>query len=292
MMNSFNGNRIVFEDMKSSGKINFIKSDNIRFSLLDYYNSSEREVKRQNESYLPEMARLRHEAFSDNIDMNSLVEKFLFTPGLQAEVDPLDLSFFEMDPNDPKVKHFANRVSLMKVSLRSNIYYGYELIVKATRLKNRITEYLSPNKVDGYNYIPKAKLTAIKEGDTDQLDILVPDDELTICFDTDFDTSNYLAISVYENSFTSLKYFVERGADIEQVCANKTPLMYAVKYGAMDMTKYLIEQGADINVVSIKDKTALDYAIQYERDDIAAYLKGLNAKQVQSLKPWSKYSAT
>ena len=61
--------------------------------------------------------------------------------------------------------------------------------------------------------------------------------------------------------------------------------MYAVKYGAMDMTKYLIEQGADINVVSIKDKTALDYAIQYERDDIAAYLKGLNAKQVQSLKP-------
>ena len=37
----FDGNSIVFEDMKSSGKINNIESDELRFALLEYYNDSE-----------------------------------------------------------------------------------------------------------------------------------------------------------------------------------------------------------------------------------------------------------
>ncbi|MFT4760315.1 MAG: ankyrin repeat protein [Paraglaciecola sp.] len=50
------------------------------------------------------------------------------------------------------------------------------------------------------------------------------------------------------------------------------------------MVKYLVDLGADINFVSIKGKTALDYAIQYKHPEVTAYLKGLNAKQVKSLK--------
>ena len=60
--------------------------------------------------------------------------------------------------------------------------------------------------------------------------------------------------------------------------------MYASKLGLMEMTKYLIEKGADINFVSIKGKTALDYAIQYEQSEVITYLKNLNAKQVKTLK--------
>ena len=74
---SFNGNSIVFEDMKSSGKINHIKSDVLRFSILEYYNASQREILRQNEIYMPEMNNLRKEAFHDTIDMNSLIETFI-----------------------------------------------------------------------------------------------------------------------------------------------------------------------------------------------------------------------
>ena len=76
-----------------------------------------------------------------------------------------------------------------------------------------------------------------------------------------------------ENSLKSLIYFVKSGADIEHICANKTPLMYAAKLGKLEMLKYLIEQGANINAVSTKGKTALSYSIEYKRPEIEAYLK-------------------
>lgn len=38
---SYKGNSIIFEDMKSSGKINFIKSDALRFEILEYYKLSD-----------------------------------------------------------------------------------------------------------------------------------------------------------------------------------------------------------------------------------------------------------
>ena len=37
----FNSNRIVFDDLVSSGKINLIQSDSIRLSIMDYYQKTE-----------------------------------------------------------------------------------------------------------------------------------------------------------------------------------------------------------------------------------------------------------
>lgn len=280
---SFTGNSIVFEDMKSSGKINFIKSDVLRFSILEYYNSSQREIVRQNNLHIPNMHKLRDEAFHDNIDMNSLIEKFLYLDQHSAEINPLDLSFFDSDPNSDDVMKFANRISLMKVQVETNGFHNSELVLKAHRLKRKIKEYLDSDNVDGKAYISTEIRTAIKEGDTEKLRLLIPTESLNNCLETKNETRNYLVVAIHENSLESLKYFVESGADLNKVCENKTPLMYASKYGNESITKYLISVGANLDFVSIKGKTALDYAIQYEQKNLIEYLKSLNAKQVMTL---------
>ena len=63
--------------MKSSGKINFIKSDVLRFSILEYYNASQKLVESQSNINNRIIASLKNEAFPDRIDMNSLVENFM-----------------------------------------------------------------------------------------------------------------------------------------------------------------------------------------------------------------------
>ena len=70
----------------------------------------------------------------------------------------------------------------------------------------------------------------------------------------------------------SLRYFVENGADIEGVCADKTPLMYAAKYGQIEMVQYLVQIGADLSS-TYKGKTALSFARQFYQREIIKYLK-------------------
>lgn len=70
----------------------------------------------------------------------------------------------------------------------------------------------------------------------------------------------------------SLGYFVENGADIEGVCADKTPLMFAAKYRQIEMVQYLVQKGADLNR-TYEGKTALSFARQFYQREIIKYLK-------------------
>lgn len=87
---------------------------------------------------------------------------------------------------------------------------------------------------------------------------------------------NFLAISIKLKSLKSLKFFVEKGADIENVCDDKTPLMYAAKYGQLEMFKYLVEQGADLDL-SLRGNRALTYARRYNHREIVNYIKNLKS---------------
>ena len=270
---TFNGNSIVFEDMKSSGKINFVTSDVLRFSILEYYNDSQIIIKYQNQQYTNEFNELKRSAFHDNIDLNSLIEDYMFEDKWRASIDQLDLSFFDADIDSDKVKKFVNRISVMKVLMQSNNNNNYDLVFKAERLRDKISEYLSNESLNENDYVSKETLTAIKNGDINKLGQFISPMSINNCYDTEYEKRSYLAISIFEESLESLKYFIDQGADIEQVCENKTPLMYVSKMGYLDMVKYLVNKGADINFVSIKGKTALDYAIQYEQSEVITYLK-------------------
>jgi hypothetical protein len=271
----FDGNSIVFEDMKSSGKINNVKSDALRFALLEYYNYSESytDIQKKNNVIINQ---LKDEAFTDNLDLNSLIEGFIFKGVWSAQLDRLDLSFFKKDKSDPAVKQFANRVSLMKGLLKVNHNSNDYLIERSRKLKVLILDYLKGKQIDFTTKISKDVLNAIINGEVALLDKKVPANTLNTCFKVEKSYPIcYVSLSIENNSFASLQYFVEKGANLETACFDKTPLMYAVKYGHLEMVKYLLEKGADINKVSVEGKTALDYAKKYRHLKIEAYLKTL-----------------
>ena len=279
---SFQGNSIVFEDMKSSGKINFINSDILRFSILAYYEKSTGVIN-SNSGNIQITTGLKN-IFIKHLDMNSLIEKNLFKGPLSIlsiELDPLDLSFFKLDNNNPDVKEFANKVSFMKALLLSSYGSHQRLLIEAKELKNKILDYFSTKNIVLDKTVSEEILQAIKEGNIKYLQENISKESLRECFYSGFELQNHLAISIFENSMKSLQFFVENGADIEIICGNKTPLMYAAKYNRLEMVKYLLANGADVHKTSIKNKTALSYSIQYEHPEIEQYLKAYISKNKQ-----------
>ena len=125
---------------------------------------------------------------------------------------------------------------------------------------------------------------SIKYGRTENLKDLITAEHINECVGVaDSKKYNYLAISIKLKSMKSLRFFVENGADIEGVCADKTPLMYAAKYGQLEMARYLVLNGADLKA-TYKGKTALSFARQFHQRDITKYLKELEKtlKTIQS----------
>ena len=258
--------------MKSSGNINLIKSDVLRFLILDYYNFSGEVIKEHNEIRRPALQSIKNETFSRHLDLNSLIEFFMFPEELRAEVDPLNLSFFERDINSPEVQLFSNNISLIKANLLASHFSNMELLSRAERLKIKLAEYLTGESSELENDITNDIFSAIEEGNTEILKDLISNATINDCIDSKFGSSTYVDLAIFTGSMESLRHLVESGADIEVVCLNKTPLMYASKYGKLDMVKYLLESGADINFLSIKGKTALTYSVQYEHPEIEKYL--------------------
>ena len=83
----------------------------------------------------------------------------------------------------------------------------------------------------------------IKYGNTEKLEKLILAERINECVGVGNSKKySYLAVSIKLKSMKSLKFFVENGANIERVCADKTPLMYAAKYGQLEMVKYLVEK--------------------------------------------------
>ena len=113
----------------------------------------------------------------------------------------------------------------------------------------------------------------IKYGRTQNLTQFTTAEKINGCLSVkDSKKYGFLAISIKLKSMKSLQFFVDNGADVEQVCADKTPLMYAAKYGQFEMVKYLVESGADPDT-SIRGYRAINYARRYHYPEIAKYLK-------------------
>jgi len=60
-----------------------------------------------------------------------------------------------------------------------------------------------------------------------------------------------------------INIILEKGADINKLYEDKTPLMYAIKHNRPRVVRYLLQRGADINVTNSKNKNALFYAARY-----------------------------
>lgn len=140
-LHAFDGSRIVFEDMKSSGKINLIQSDSLRYAILNYYKYSANLIKQETEQLYPLVIEMRNEIFVTNIDYNS-AEPFVFPENWVSEIDPIEFLFFESDIKSEKVRHFANRITFIKAAILANNRFRGRVIETAIALKKEITIYL------------------------------------------------------------------------------------------------------------------------------------------------------
>ncbi|GEM_PF-808599 len=271
---TFVGNDIHFEDMKSSGRINYIQSDRLRLNILRYYKNANASRKSQRESTVPQMRGLSERAFMNNLDMNSIIEGYMFDSTEAVEITDLEFSFFDKDKNSDEVKSFANNVSMMKAIVAFVKSGNKQLLKSAEKLREEILAYLDSIGVELENRVSKPTLEAIKSGDVEALKVLVTKESLNECYFMDHETGNYLVHCITYKSLPSLKFFVEKGADLELVCEYKTPLMYAVKYGELEMVKYLVDQGADVHAKN-RGRTPLGYAQVYEHPEIEAYFNSI-----------------
>lgn len=148
LFTNFNGNSVFFEDMKSSGKITLISSDTLRLSILKYHNHSRAETKHQVEQLRRRHGTLASDAFEANVDLNSILETSFFMGEWQAELDPLEFSFFDKDIKSEEVRVFANRLSLLKGLVKFRHMGNQALLDEAKRLKSETQAYLMTKGVD------------------------------------------------------------------------------------------------------------------------------------------------
>lgn len=146
IINYFNPQNTVFEEMKSSGRLELIQSGELRFSIMEYYNKSNKVVTSQ-EINNNTILSYRENSIDRNLDMNSLIESKL-PAQWNTELDSLDLSFFTKKLSDPVVKEFSRNISLMKASVWINHNWKKMLLKNALETQARIDQYLSGTKVD------------------------------------------------------------------------------------------------------------------------------------------------
>lgn len=104
---------------------------------------------------------------------------------------------------------------------------------------------------------------------------LVNDDNLNACFDVRDSSYSLLILSIKGNAINCFNVLLDKKIDLEKVCTSKTPLMYAVKYGKLEMVKALANEGANVKAKTDSGKTALYYAKKYDQNEIEKYLESL-----------------
>ncbi|MEM0993218.1 MAG: ankyrin repeat domain-containing protein [Bacteroidota bacterium] len=82
-----------------------------------------------------------------------------------------------------------------------------------------------------------------------------------------------LNFAVRTNQIEVVRWLLAQQADPNRMSNGKSALMYAAKYGRLDIAKLLIAKGADKNLRNDKQRTALDYARKYEQKAMYSFLK-------------------
>ena len=100
-----------------------------------------------------------------------------------------------------------------------------------------------------------------------------------------------ILIAAKQGKLTSVKYLVEKGADIESKDKYEwTPLHWACENGHLAVVKYLIKKGANIEAQNRYKQTPLHWASANGRTDVVRYLvsKGAN-KTAKSKNGYTPY---
>jgi ankyrin repeat protein len=109
--------------------------------------------------------------------------------------------------------------------------------------------------------------------DVAKFSALVNKENINTCYQNENTSYSLLALSIKLNSKRAFQKLINEKADLERVCDGKTPLMFAAKYGNLELAKKLLEHGARKETKTEKGYTALDYAKKYEKADLIKLLE-------------------
>jgi ankyrin repeat protein len=109
--------------------------------------------------------------------------------------------------------------------------------------------------------------------DVAKFSALVNKENINTCYQNENTSYSLLALSIKLNSKQAFQKLIDEKADLERVCDGKTPLMFAAKYGNLELAKKLLEHGARKETKTEKGYTALDYAKKYEKTDLIKLLE-------------------
>lgn len=108
----------------------------------------------------------------------------------------------------------------------------------------------------------------LKYDNIDEFSTYVKKEDINKCFQIKESSYSLLALSIKMDSQKFFQKLIDEKADLNLICDDKTPLMFASKYGNLALAKKLLERGADKNKKSNKGLTALDYAKKYEKPEL------------------------
>ncbi|WP_313807005.1 ankyrin repeat domain-containing protein [Flavobacterium sp.] len=69
-----------------------------------------------------------------------------------------------------------------------------------------------------------------------------------------------LCVAISKGDVTTVKKFIEYGANVNERNNGMTPLMFAARYNNAEIAKILLDNGADLNAKDNNNKTALQHA--------------------------------
>ena len=139
----FEGENVVFEDMTSSGRLNLIQSDTLKYTIQKYYRLF-KEVIKQEDLYNSEIKKYS-DRNSQYVDMSSFIEPMHKTQW-NGNTGPPSLAFIEK-PNFIQVKpKMIDNFSQIKTNRFNSHNIRIQLYQQANLLKEMIERYLIEKK--------------------------------------------------------------------------------------------------------------------------------------------------
>jgi len=113
----------------------------------------------------------------------------------------------------------------------------------------------------------------LKYDDISSFSKLVNKENINACYPIENLSYSLLALAIKMNSSKVFQKLIDEKADLEKICDGKTPLMFAAKYGNLNIAKKLLENGAKKETKTEKGYNALDYAKKYDQKEIITLLE-------------------